>query len=165
MYNPFPLLNEPLLNAEVAKGKRYFVRQSFYRGMDARIRAALLIRAYPEEEKNGADQHLAAVSGDANAWLYDAAIGEHLEKLHVAARQPFGFKVFYAAKKGLDWKPPVVYEEKMKRYIRHHHAEWRTKRGGEKIQIGLYEEFGELFLKFSYEGEQDTLPFDDIEKY
>ena len=165
MYNPFPLLTPGLLKDQVAKGKRYFVRQTFHRGMDARLRAAFLLRAYDEDEKEIAGQHLAVLSKDANAFLYDAALPEHLEKLQVAARQPFGFKIFYAAKKGVDWRPPAVYEEKMKRYLRRHHSDWRTTRGGEKIRIGLYEEFGELFLTFSYEEREDTLPFDDIEKY
>lgn len=165
MYNPFPLLTPGLLKDQVAKGKRYFVRQTFLRGMDARLRAAFLLRAYDEDEKETAGQHLAVLSKDANAFLYDAALPEHLEKLQVAARQPFGFKIFYAAKKGVDWRPPAVYEEKMKRYLRRHHSDWRTTRGGEKIRIGLYEEFGELFLTFSYEEREDTLPFDDIEKY
>jgi hypothetical protein len=165
MYNPFPLLNEALLKDQVAKGKRWFVRQTFHRGMDARLKAAFLLRAYPEEEREHAEKHLAAIPRDANAFLYDATLPDHLEKLHIAAKQPFGYKVFYAAKRGVDWKPPTVYQEKMKHYIRRHHPEWRNSRGSEKIQAGLHEEFGELFLKFSYEGEEDVIPFDDIEKY
>jgi hypothetical protein len=85
--------------------------------------------------------------------------------LNKAAAQPFGYRVFYAAKKGVDWKPPDVYQEKMRAYIRRHHSEWRTKKDGDKIQIGLYEEFGELFLKFSYDKEEDTISFDLIENY
>jgi hypothetical protein len=165
MYNPFPLLTERLLNDQVANGKRYFVRQTFHRGMDTRLKAAFLLRAYPEEEKETAEQHLSALPRDGNAFLYDAAVPEQLEKLHIAARQPHGFKVFYAAKKGVDWKPPALYEEKMRRYIRRHHSDWQATRGGSPIRIGLYEEFGELFLKFSYKEEDDILPFDDIEKY
>jgi hypothetical protein len=165
MYNPFPLLNEALLDAEIAKGKRLFVRQSFSRGMNVPLRGAFLLRAYPADEKDDADKHLAALAHDANAVLYDVDIPEHLKRLLIAAGQPIGFRVYYAAKKGMDWEPPPVYQEKMKRYLRRHHAGWRTTRGGEKIQIGLYEEFGELFLKFSYEGEHDQIPFDEIEKY
>ncbi len=160
---PFPLLSETLLKAEIAKGKRFFVRQVFPRGMEARLRAAFLLRAYIESEKADAEQHMAAITGDRNAFLYDAQLPEHLEKLRIAARQPFGFKIFYAAKKGVDWKPPPVYQEKMKHYIRLYHANWRIDRGGEQILIGLYEEFGELFLKFSCGEEQETLPFDEIE--
>ena len=165
MYNPFPLFSEGLLRDQVAKGKRYFVRQTFARGWDARLRAAFLLRAYPEAEKELADRHIATLPRDIHVFLYDALLPEHLEKLQIAARQPFGYKVFYAAKKGVDWKPPPVYKEKMRHYINRHHSDWRGSSGGEKIQVGLYEEFGELFLKFSFDGEEDTIPFDDIEKY
>jgi hypothetical protein len=165
MYNPFPLLTPDLLKDQLAKGKRYFVRQTFLRGMDTRLKAAFLLRAYPAEEKENAGQHLAAIPRDVNAFLYDAALPEYLEKLRIAATQPFGYKIYYAAKKGLDWKPPAVYQEKIKHYIRLHHADWQTNRGGGKIEVGLYEEFGELFLKFNSGAEQETVPFDDIEKY
>jgi hypothetical protein len=165
MYNPFPLLTPGLLQDQLAKGKRYFVRQSFPRGMETRLKAAFLLRGYETEEKATAELHLTAIVHDGNAFLYDAGIPEHLERLGHAAAQPFGYKVFYAAKKGVDWNPPKPYQEKMKTYIRLHHPAWRTKKDGDKIQIGLYEEFGELFLIFSHEGENDRIPFDRIENY
>ena len=189
MYNPFPLLTPGLLKDQVARGKRYFVRQSFPRGYEGRLKAAFLLRAYPAEEKEMAEAHLAAITDpaglardtapwqgagltqgtaithDPNAYLYDAMIPEHLERLYIAAGQPFGYKVFYAAKKGVDWKPPAVYQEKMKAYIRRHHPAWRTQKDGEKISIGLHEEFGELFLTFSFDKESDKIPFDLIEQY
>ncbi|HWK02106.1 MAG TPA: hypothetical protein VNS58_00645 [Puia sp.] len=165
LYNPFPLLSETLLKDQVAKGKRFFVRQAFARGMDARLKAAFLFRAYSADEREQAERHVTAIPQDPHVFLYDADIPEQLEKLYIAARQPFGYKIFYAAKKGVDWKPPPVYREKIRHYINRHHAGWRGSREGEKIQVGLYEEFGELLLKFSYDGEEDTIPFGDIEKY
>ena len=41
----------------------------------------------------------------------------------------------------------------------------RELKDGEKISIGLYEEFGELFLTFSFDKESDKIPFDLIEQY
>jgi len=167
MYNPLPLLTRGLLDDQIAKGKRWFVRQTFPRGMEARLIAAFLIRGYDREEKATADQHLAALKKDGNAFLYDADEPAHRDKLHIAAGQPFGYKVFYAARKGVEWKPPPQYQEKMRHYLRRHHPAWRPRKEGEnnKIQIGLFEELGQLFLKFSYAGEDDTIPFDVIEKY
>jgi hypothetical protein len=165
MYNPFPLLTPGLLKDQMARGKSLFVRQTFLRGYEGRLKAAFLFRGYPVEEKELAEQHLAAIGRDPNAFLYDVLVPAHVERLEIAAGQPFGYKVFYAAKKGVEWKPPESYQEKMKAYIRRHHPGWRTKKDGDKIQIGLYEEFGELFLKFSYEEEHDSIPFDLIEKY
>ena len=165
MYNPLPLLTRGLLDDQVAKGKRWFIRQTFPRGMEARLIAAFLVRGYDAEEKNAAGDHLAALAKDGNAFLYDAEDPAHLQKLHIAAGQPFGYKVFYAARKGVEWKPPPQYQEKMRHYLRRHHPAWRPQKEGDKIQIGLYEEFGELFLKFSFADEDDTIPFDLIEKY
>lgn len=168
MYNPFPLLTPGLLRDQVAKGKRYFVRQYFPRGYDTRLKAAFLLRAYEETDKATAEQHFTAIVDDRYAFLYDVTIQDHLVRLKTAATQPFGYKVFYAAKKGIDWKPPEAYREKMRHYILRHHPGWRNTsatRGADPIEIGLYEEFGELFLKFSREDEHDTIPFDLIEKY
>ena len=165
MYNPFPLLNEKLLIDKIKEGKKYFVRQTYKRGFQERLKAAFLFRAYGEDEKDLAEKHFEKIGDDKNAFLYDATNHDHLEKLHIAAKQPFGYKVFYAGKKGIEWKPPYQYQQKMRKYIRAEHPGWRTQTGGDKIEIGLYEEFGELFLKFSFEGEDDKVPLAEIEKY
>jgi len=165
MYNPFPLLTKGLLKDQVDKGKRWFVRQTFPRGMEARLKATFLLRGYEEEEKALAEQHMAALQRDRNAFLYDAIIPEHLEKLGIAAGQPFGYKIFYAAKKGVDWKPPTTYQQKIRRYINKHHPNWRAQSEGGEIQVGLYEEFGELFIKFSHGHEEEMTPFEAIEQY
>ncbi len=165
MYNPFPLLNEQLLVDKIKAGKRYFVRQTYRRGFDRTIIAAFLLRAYEDDEEIQANQHLSVLSKDGNAYLYDANNPEHLEKLVIAARQPHGYKIFYAGKKGVDWKPPIVYQTKIRNYIRTKHPDWRTKKGGDQVTTGLFEEFGMLFLKFSFDKEEDKIPFDEIEKY
>lgn len=165
MYNPFPLLNEKLLKDKIAEGKRFFVRQTYKRGMQPHLRAAFLLRAYDENEKNIAHSHIERLQSDPNSFLYDAQNKEHMERLIIAAKQPFGLKIYYAGKKGIDWKPPPEYQSKVQKYIAHHHPHWRPKSGGDKIQAGLYEEFGQLFLKLSFEQEEDKIPFDEIEKY
>ena len=154
-----------LLRDQLAKGKRYFVRQTYPRGMEPRLIAAFLFRAYFADEKDIADNHLASLAGDGNAFLYDTSTPGHLEKLQIASTQPFGYKIFYAAKKGLDWRPPQPYQEKMRRYIRTKHPDWRAQKERDDIAIGLYEEFGRLYLKFSHAEEEDRIPFDLIEIY
>ncbi|HEY8967435.1 MAG TPA: hypothetical protein VIM64_00045 [Puia sp.] len=163
MYNPFPLLTRGLLEDQVKKGKRWFVRQTFTRGMGARLTAAFLIRGYKEEEKATAEEHMATLQRDRNAFLYDAKIPMHLEKLGKAAGQPTGYKIFYAAKVGTDWKPPEPYEGRIRAYISRHHPNWRARGDGGKIRVGLYEIFGELFLKFHHRREEYMIPFDTIE--
>jgi hypothetical protein len=165
MYNPFPLLNERLLTDKIKEGKKYFVRQFYARGMQPRLKAAFLFRAYEETEMELAEQHLKTLVHDKTAFLYDVKDEEHLHKLHTAAKQPFGYKIYYAGKKGVDWKAPREYQFMVKNYIKANHPGWKTEKGGDKIMIGLYEEFGALFLKFSFEGEEDIIPLDEVEKY
>ena len=165
MYNPLPLLTTGLLEDELKKGKRWFIRQTYARGMTASLRAAFMIRSYGAEDEAQAREHLKAIEKDKNSFLYDASQQAHLDKLAIAARQPAGFRVFYAARKGVEWKPPDAYQQKVRHYIRTQHPAWIPQKAGEKIEIGLYEEFGQFFLKFTYDGEDDTIPFDLIEKY
>ena len=166
MYNPFPLLNEKLLKDKIGEGKRYFVRQYYARGMEPKLKAGFLLRAYEKEEIEMAQKHFQLIkTDDPYAFLYDAEIPEELRRLLTAARQPFGFKIYYAGKQGIDWKPPSHYQEKMKNYIRKKHPTWRSPRFSKKIQAGLSEEFGQLFLTLSYEEEEDRIHFEEIEKY
>jgi len=165
MYNPLPLLSTGLLEDELKKGKRWFVRQTYVRGMTASLRASIMIRSYPAEEEATAREHLKAIEKDKHAFLYDASLQEHRDRLAIAARQPTGYRVFYAARKGVEWRPPDNYQQKMRHYIRTHHPAWIPQKAGEKIEIGLFEEFGQFFLKFTYDGEDDTISFDLIEKF
>jgi hypothetical protein len=167
MYNPFPILTPSLLLSQLGgeKQKRFFVRQTFFRGMQDGLKAAFLFRGYSEEERALAQTHLEKLARDPHAFLYDAKNEEHLEKLMRASRQPAGFKVYYVGKKKWEWRPPAQYQDKMKRYIQKKHAGWRTSRGKNQVLIGLYESFGDIFLKFNFENESDQIPFDEIEKY
>ncbi len=167
MYNPFPLFSPSLLLAQIseAKGKRFFVRQTFLRGMQPALKAAFLFRGYMEEEKSMAEEHFKDLLRDPNRFLYDTKNEEHLEKLKMAARQPSGFKIYYVGKTKWEWRPPPVYQNKIKNYIQKLHPRWRTARGKNKVMVGLYEEWGELFLKFNFEEEEDKIVFDEIEKY
>jgi hypothetical protein len=63
MYNPFPLFTPTLLLAQTseAKGKRFFVRQTFPRGKHPELKAAFLFRGYTEEEKNVAEELIGSI--------------------------------------------------------------------------------------------------------
>lgn len=158
MYNPFPLLNAGMLQEQIAKGKRWFVRQRYARGGVG----AFLLRAYTDGEKEQAELHMQALSRDRHAFLYDADLAEHRQRLELAAGQPEGYRVYYAVKKGKDWTPPDVYQGKIRGYIWKHHPDWRAPA---KIEVGLEEEFGELFLVLSCKNEEETIPLETIENY
>jgi hypothetical protein len=164
MYNPFPLLTEPMLKIKLADGKRFFIRQTYPRGWHPGIKASFLFRAYEDHEKEEAEVHLKKIEQDFHRFLYDANNEDHLQKLFIASKQPAGFAIYYAGKNEQDWKPPYEYQLKLKEYIRAVHPDWRSKKDGDKIHAGLYEEYGELFLKLSFEDEEEKIPFEKLEK-
>ena len=165
MYNPFPLFTQILLTAKIMEGKRYFVRQSYLRGMQPLLKAAFLLRAYEAGEKEMAEEHVKHLINDKHAFLYDITDQAHLIKLQTAATQPEGYKIYYAGKKNAKWKPPAEYEQSIKRYLQKNYPDWRTRKGVSRIEIGLHEQFGQLFLKFSFGKEEAKVLFDEIEKY
>jgi hypothetical protein len=163
LYNPLPILTTGLLENELKMGKRWFARQAYLRGMETGLKATLTLRSYASEDKETADSHLAAIAKDKMAFLYDATLPEHLERLKTAAKQPEGYKTFYIGTKEIEWNPPPEYKEKVRHYIRGHHS---SESKGKKMIVELHEKYGELLLKFKHDNkEKDLIPFDLIEKY
>jgi hypothetical protein len=163
LYNPLPILTPGLLGNELKTGKRWFVRQFYPRGMETALKAAITLRSYDSDDKETAEAHLVAIGKDKLAFLYDATLPEHLERLKTAAEPPEGYKTFYIGTKRIEWNPPPEYKEKVRHYIRRHHS---SESKGKKIIVELHEKYGELLLKFKYNNkEKDLIPFDQIEKY
>ena len=162
-YNPFPLLTETVLSNRVWRGKRYFIRQTYQRGLDPDVKASFLFRGYAASEKEQAEIHLAYISNDPFAYLYDAGDPVHLAKLQVAASQPQGYRTFYAGKEVPRWVPSKDYDYRIRRYILRQHPQWYTQRDRYPIEITLCEEWGQLFLKLRFRNEQEIIPFEEIE--
>lgn len=162
MYNPFPLLNEQILQDRLQAGRRWFVRQSYPRG--ACSRQSFLFRSYADEETEQARTHLRQLDKDPYARLYDARDPGDLERLCRAATQPEGYCIYYAGSMRSDWRPSPAYEARIKNYIRTYHSHWRSGKKGNRIEVGLLEQYGFLFIKLSYEEEEEIIPFELIEK-
>jgi len=152
MYNPFILLSPELLAHKIAAGKRFFVRQTYLRGLQPGIKAAFLLRAYLATEEELALQHLQILAADPA----EAA------KLGIAATQPAGYRIYYAGKIGNKWRPPPAYEYRIRQYIRRRHPEWRPTRG-QQIRVGLFEEWGNLWIRLGFEDESETIPLSHFE--
>ena len=163
-YQPFPPLTKALLQQKIAEGKRYLVCQTFPRGMKPGSCGSLLLRAYSALEKDQAEAHLLSLSSDPNARIYDLVDPHHLKALWQAATQPAGYKVYYAGKKGAGWRPPPPFIAKIKRYLQQRHPAWKST-AYQKIQTGLHEHFGALFLIFSFKDDTDRVPLEEIDKY
>jgi hypothetical protein len=162
MFNPFyPLTNE-LLNAFVANGKIFFVRQNFERGrniLDNNIREYFLITHY--ESLTTAMDHYGAISYDRRRFLYHWDNEEHRRKLEIAASSPEGFKIFAAVlKPGWDRPADRILKNKIRRYIEQ--IGWNPKR--DQGVLTNYElQFGELYIRIKYQGREAKVKFEEIE--
>lgn len=90
MFNPFYPFTQKLLDAFVAKGKTYFVRQTFARGrnpFDSQEKGSFLFTHY--DNLVTAQDHYGAISHDRNRFLYDWNNTEHQDKLRIAASNVF----------------------------------------------------------------------------
>src|SRR4051812_15028950 len=124
MHNPFPLYSQRLLDALIKAGHKYFVRQTYKRGIndfDTEQKGAFLISHY--NDLNKATVHYEALKNDANRFLYDISNTEHFKKLKTAAEQPAGYKI-YAPLLQQEWKPTEQIAKNIKSYI-DYKLQWR----------------------------------------
>jgi len=163
MFNPFYPLTTQLLDAFVAKGKKYFVRQTFNRAknpFDDEIKGYFLFSHY--DSFTTAQDHYGAISHDPNRFLYDWNNPEHQQKLRVAAS---GLKEYknYASVLRIDYEKGLT--DKLKKKIRSYVSNslgWHIK-GNDTLDSNFELQFGELFIRFKYGGRQAKVKFEDIE--
>src|SRR5688572_1999972 len=97
MYNPFVPFDKKLLEAFIANNKKFFVRQTFPRGMpvgETSIKNAFLMSHYSELKE--AMVHFHALKSDHYIFLYEADNEEHLHKLTIAVKEPGPYRIFAA---------------------------------------------------------------------
>jgi hypothetical protein len=162
MHNPFALYSNRLLDALMKAGHKYFVRQTYKRGVnqfDTEQKGAYLISHY--NDLNKATIHYEALANDGNRFLYDISNTEHLEKLRLAAQQPAGYKI-YTPLLQQEWKPTEQIAKKIRSYI-DYKLHWRPGRS-ETVHTNLFTEFGELFITLKFRIYKEKVPLSDIEK-
>lgn len=157
MYNPLALLDKVVLDGLISAGHAYFVRQTYTRGSDPRMKEVLLLSPYLS--KTAALAHYEAIAGDPRRYLY---ILEEQERLYRAASQPPGYLVYVALLKERTWQPSYALSAKIKRYITSE-AGWKPERKDE-VQASLFIQFGELFINLKLNQEEINVPLSDIEK-
>ena len=115
MHNPLVLFSTDLLNSFIKAGHKFFVRQTYKRGIDHfddTQKGAYLISHY--NDINKATMHFEALKFDGNRYLYDISKEEDLQRLKIAAQQPNGYKI-YSALLQQAWKPSDLMAGKVKR--------------------------------------------------
>jgi len=162
MHNPFGLINEKLLNALIVAGNRYFVRQTYPRGLqpfNENQKAAFLLTHY--RERDAAEKHYTFLQHDRYRFLYDSDHPAHLVKLEMAARQFPEYPV-YTPLLQKAWEPSEKMVAHIRRYIAAH-FNWRVPRE-EAVKAELFTEFGELFVNLKYKSGSASVPLAEIEK-
>ena len=162
MFNPFYPFTHHLLDAFVASGRKYFVRQRFERGrnmLDENISEYFLITHY--ESLTTAMDHYGAIAYDPRRYLYHWENLEHRKRLETAAAGPEGYKIFAAVlKPGWDRPADRVIKNKIRRYVEF--LGWHP--GREEGVITNYElQFGELYIRIKHGGKEAKIKFEEIE--
>lgn len=163
MFNPFYPLTGELLEAFVARGKKYFVRQTFNRGrkpFDHEVKGSFLFSHY--DNFTTAQDHFGAISHDPNRSFYDWSNPQHQQKLKVAAG---GLKAYecYASVLRPDYEKGL--NDKVKKKIRQYVSNslgWPIK-GGDTLDTNFELQFGELFIRFKHGARQARVKFEEIE--
>lgn len=163
MFNPFYPLDAGLLDAFVARGKLYFVRQTFPRGrgpFEEGVKGYFLISHY--DHVVTAQDHYGAIAYDPNRFLYDWNLPAHREKLGIAAGGLRDYRIFAAVFRP-DWERQVTVhmKEKVRAYVSR--LGW-TPRSGEMVDSHYELQFGELYLRLKYGSRQAKIKFEEIEK-
>jgi hypothetical protein len=162
MHNPFGLLSVKLLHALINGGYRYFVRQSYRRGLnplDPIHKAAFLFTHYYDLPSATRHHHL--IRQDPNHFLYDCKNADHAARLEIAAKQVPGYPV-YTPLLEKPWQPSEKMAELIRKYIGAH-LNWMPARE-ETVKADLFTEFGELFVNLNYRSHEIQVPLADIEK-
>jgi hypothetical protein len=171
MHNPLTLFTSQLLAVHLQSGNRYFVRQTYERGLTnpsnnpptntTSPKAAFLISEYADLSR--AKIHLAALEHDPQAYLYDAEDPEHLRRLNIAAGQPAGYAIYAPLLAMRQWKPTDLLKAKIKTYIESK-LKWKP-RGSDDIGAELFLHFGELFITLKFGHDHAKVKLLEIEKH
>ena len=180
-HNPLTIFSPQLLAVHLQTGNRYFVRQTYERGLSnpqpptttstntsfkqptntTGPKAAFLISEYTELSR--AKIHLAALETDSQAYLYDAEDEEHLRRLNIAASQPVGYAIYAPLLAMRKWKPTDALKAKIKSYIETR-LKWKPK-GSDGLDAELFLQYGELFITLKFGRDHAKVRLIEIEKH
>lgn len=162
MFNPLAIFTPEALQGLTDAGNRYFVRQSFARGMHKHenIKWCFIMCHY--ENYYRAKEHYDVLVNDAYRYLYNWDDPADRKKLHIAASQPEGYRVFANLfQPGWEMQLTPRLKEKIRAYIRK--LGWKIT-GKEGIEPQFYPHFGEVYVSLQHRGREVRVNFEEIEK-
>lgn len=162
MHNPLAILSEDFLHALLLHGHKYFVRQSYPRGLDhfdTTLKEAFLFSAY--KELTAAEKHFLHLTEDHRRQLYYIGQEGDIEKMRIAASQPNGYRIYVDKLATRTWKPPLDLKGKVTNYLRSN-TKWKSK--DDPIDVALFLEYGELMLSLANGKEVLKIKLSEVER-
>ena len=160
MFQPFQPFSPALLQALVARGKHYFVRQQFLRVPPGLHKGAFLISHYSQQVT--AEDHFSAIVHDRYRFFYCWNEPAHRERLLRAAGTPDPYLVFSSLFRA-DWESciPEHFRDNLRRYLQQ--LGWQPRRD-EGVQTNYEIQFGELFIRIRLEEKEIQVKLEDVER-
>jgi hypothetical protein len=163
MFNPFAPFTKDLLHAFTARGKIYFVRQTYLRGkspLDRDIKGCFLFSHY--DNITTAQDHFGTIAHDRYRFLYNWNEPGHRGKLEIAASGLRDYKN-YAAVFRTEWEKhdAMRLKDKLRMYIKH--LGWNPHRD-EGVHTNYEIQFGELFIRIKHGGREAKVKLEEVEK-
>ncbi|HEX2606777.1 MAG TPA: hypothetical protein VHK91_05335 [Flavisolibacter sp.] len=162
MFNPLAPFQLPVLQAMIAEGHRYFVRQTFLRShdpFDQKTRGSFLFCHYKDYPK--AKEHFDVLADDPLRFLYAWDDPDHQVRLQFAASAPEGYKL-YSNTFLPDWEHHLTdrLKEQIRRYIQR--LGWKPGKN-DAIIPAFYPYFGEVYVALRFRKQEVRIKFEEIE--
>jgi hypothetical protein len=164
MFNPLCPFGKELLEGFVTSGQKYFVRQTFNRGLNLndKSKRAFLISHY--RDFGQAFEHYEAIAQDRNRYLYRWSEPADRKRLLIAASQPSGFRIF-ASVVMPDWQEKA--ERALKVQVRSYIEKKNFWHPGKKdgVEFELYPHFGEVFVRMRFRKQEIKVSLNEVENF
>lgn len=166
MLQPFERLLPMYIDKLEKLGKKYFVTQSYPRGVDILsedLRIPILVSVY--DDLGLAKTHLNALKADKYGAIIHLDKPEHKTKLWEMVKGDTKFAVYWAVVKdasALEKKINLKYKDNMKRYI-DRHTNWRISREA-TVNASVQLVFGELYINLKHGSQHLRIKFEEIEQ-
>lgn len=163
MFNPLYPFNNKLLQAAVKNGSMFFVRNTFVCSAclpQQYLKGCFIITHYNDKAK--AEAHYNSSANDKYRFLYHWNDAEHQQKLLNAASNPKGYEIHsscFMPKFENDIGKDI--KNKISRFIQLQSN--RKLKRNEKTTVDFYLQFGILYVRIAFAGQQISAKFMDIQ--
>lgn len=158
MYNPLALLQKEHIDTLINEGNKYFVRQTYNRGLKAGDKESFLITPYMKLKD--AQEHIMAIILESRTAIYDITNPDHRVRLYTAASQVKGYSVYLNRLRESAWHPPRKLQMQIHDYVKM--LGWGSRNMNIDAKLGFKN--GKLVIDFTNNGITESASLDELEK-